>query len=112
MTSPSGETRPMTREQKRRLDELRLFARDMAKNMDLAGKSAPEVEAYCLTHLAAAQDYENEECARLFESINAASGAERLSKSPGADAMGAILEFRDAIRSRRIATRLEKTDGK
>lgn len=37
--------------------------------------------------------------ASLHESINPASDAERLDKSPGAGAMGAVVEYRDKIRA-------------
>jgi len=40
-----------------------------------------------------------EKCAALHENINPASDAERLRGDPGAGAMGAIIEYRDAIRS-------------
>jgi len=41
-----------------------------------------------------------EEAARLHEMINPASDAERLENIPGAGAMGAIIDYRDAIRAR------------
>lgn len=40
-----------------------------------------------------------EECARLHENINPASDDERLRGAPGAGAMGAVIEYRDAIRA-------------
>ncbi len=43
---------------------------------------------------------EREECARLHEQINPASDDERYHRVPGAGAMGAVLEYRDLIRSR------------
>lgn len=39
-----------------------------------------------------------EQCAMLHEQINPASDAERLEGVPGCGAMGAIIEYRDAIR--------------
>lgn len=39
-----------------------------------------------------------ERAAALHESINPASDAERESGTPGAGAMGAVIEYRDAIR--------------
>lgn len=39
-------------------------------------------------------------CAYLHESVNPASDAERLDKSPGAGAMGAVIEYRELIRAR------------
>ena len=36
--------------------------------------------------------------ARLYENVNPASDEERLRGSPGAGAMGAVIEFRDLIR--------------
>ncbi len=44
---------------------------------------------------------ENEACRSLFESINPSSDAERACRLPGAGAMGAVLEYRDAIAARR-----------
>lgn len=41
---------------------------------------------------------ERERCARLHENINPASDDERLAGHPGAGAMGAVIEYRDAIR--------------
>ena len=40
-----------------------------------------------------------ERCAMLHESINPASDSERLKGFPGAGAMGAVIEYRDAIRA-------------
>lgn len=42
---------------------------------------------------------ERERCARLHEQINPASDEERLNGVPGAGAMGAVIEYRDLIRS-------------
>lgn len=42
---------------------------------------------------------ERERCAMLHESVNPASDDERLHHDPGAGAMGAVLEYRDLIRS-------------
>ncbi len=42
-----------------------------------------------------------ERAASLHESINPASDQERHDKSPGAGAMGAVIEYRDAIRAPR-----------
>ena len=39
-----------------------------------------------------------ERAASLYESINPASDEERANKVPGCGAMGAIIEYRDAIR--------------
>ena len=39
-----------------------------------------------------------ERAASLHENINPASDAERGSRTPGAGAMGAVIEYRDAIR--------------
>ena len=39
-----------------------------------------------------------EEAAMLHEQIDCASDAERLADIPGAGAMGAVIEYRDAIR--------------
>lgn len=39
-----------------------------------------------------------ERAASLHESINPASDDERMSKTPGAGAMGAVIEYRDTIR--------------
>lgn len=39
-----------------------------------------------------------EQAAALFESVNAASDDERIAGDPGAGAMGAVLEYRNAIR--------------
>lgn len=39
--------------------------------------------------------------ASLHESVNPASDMERLNKDPGAGAMGAVIEYRDAIRAER-----------
>ena len=41
----------------------------------------------------------SERCAMLHESVNPASDDERLHRVPGAGAMGAVLEYRDLIRS-------------
>ena len=40
----------------------------------------------------------NERAASLHESVNPASDDERQSKTPGAGAMGAVIEYRDLIR--------------
>lgn len=40
-----------------------------------------------------------EEAARLHESIDPASDEERQSNTPGAGAMGAVIEYRDKIRA-------------
>lgn len=45
------------------------------------------------------RDSERERCAMLHESINVASDGERLAGHPGAGAMGAVIEYRDLIRS-------------
>lgn len=42
---------------------------------------------------------ERERCAMLHESVNPASDDERLHRVPGAGAMGAVIEYRDLIRS-------------
>lgn len=47
------------------------------------------------------RDQAFEEAASLFESVNPASDSERATKTPGADAMGAVLEFRDLIRAKK-----------
>lgn len=47
------------------------------------------------------RDQALEDAASLFESVNPASDEERAGKVPGAGAMGAVLEFRDLIRSRK-----------
>lgn len=41
---------------------------------------------------------ERERCATLHENINTASDDERFHGHPGAGAMGAVIEYRDAIR--------------
>lgn len=46
-----------------------------------------------------------EEAARLHENINPASDIERGNKIPGAGAMGAIIEYRDAIRALQLYPR-------
>lgn len=46
-----------------------------------------------------ARKTERERCAMLHESVNPASDDERLHRVPGAGAMGAVLEYRDLIRS-------------
>lgn len=42
---------------------------------------------------------ERERCASLHESIDTASDDERFHGHPGAGAMGAVIEYRDAIRA-------------
>lgn len=49
-----------------------------------------------------------EEAARLYESINPASDEERLHGAPGAGAMGAVLEYRDAIRAMKAAAEVHE----
>lgn len=49
------------------------------------------------TELATAR--ERERCAMLHECVNSASDDERHHNVPGANAMGAIIEYRDLIRS-------------
>lgn len=49
--------------------------------------------------LAEAEREALEKCARLHESINPASDDERIKGHPGAGAMGAVIEYRDAIRA-------------
>lgn len=46
--------------------------------------------------------HEREECSRLYEEINPASDDERFHHVPGAGAMGAVLQYRDAIRARGV----------
>ena len=46
----------------------------------------------------AAYSAATERAAMLHESVNPASDAERRSKTPGAGAMGAVIEYRDLIR--------------
>lgn len=48
---------------------------------------------------AAAREEERERCAMLHENVNPASDEERLNNVPGAGAMGAVIEYRDAIRA-------------
>lgn len=43
---------------------------------------------------------ERERCASLHESVDPASDDERHNNVPGAGAMGAVIEYRDLIRSR------------
>jgi len=45
------------------------------------------------------RESERERCAQLHEQINPASDDERHHKVPGAGAMGAVIEYRDAIRN-------------
>ena len=51
-----------------------------------------------LTMIGSARASERERCALLHESINPASDGERLNGHPGAGAIGAVIEYRDAIR--------------
>lgn len=59
--------------------------------------------AYLAVQIAEAIDdarrSERERCAMLHESVNPASDDERLHPWPGAGAMGAVIEYRDLIRS-------------
>lgn len=68
----------------------------------------PNVDAYNRAVLravaSAARNDALEEAARLHESINPASDDERLKGSPGAGAMGAVIEYRDKIRALRSTT--------
>lgn len=43
-----------------------------------------------------------ERAASLHESVDPASGTERQSGSPGADAMGAVIQYRDLIRQQGV----------
>ncbi len=45
------------------------------------------------------RDSERERCAMLHESVNVASDDERFHGHPGAGAIGAVIEYRDLIRS-------------
>ena len=54
--------------------------------------------------IAEAIEAEREACAALHESVNPASDQERHDKSPGAGAMGAVIEYRDLIRKRSTLT--------
>ncbi len=46
-----------------------------------------------------AREEERERCAMLHESVDVACDHERQSKSPGAGAMGAVIAYRDLIRT-------------
>lgn len=55
-------------------------------------------EAELEEELRAVRDQALEDAASMYESVNPASDCERATHTPGADAMGAVIEFRDKIR--------------
>lgn len=57
---------------------------------------------YIAVQIAEALEGERERAATLHESVNPASDDERLKNLPGAGAMGAVIEYRDLIRSEAI----------
>lgn len=66
-----------------------------------------DIDAYNRAVLAAYREVTRneafEEAARLHEQINPASDDERLKGHPGAGAMGAVIEYRDALRGLKTA---------
>lgn len=72
------------------LAELQQWADDIRRS------SGPSVDAEMLER---ARDEALEDAARLHENINPACDHERVRGDPGAGAMGAVIEYRDAIRA-------------
>ena len=78
--------------------ELSSLAADLVaerKRLTEAARRIAELEA----ERDGIRDKALEEAAALHESISPASDDERLHSAPGAGAMGAIIEYRDAIRA-------------
>jgi hypothetical protein len=78
-------------------EEWRLF---LWKCLDNRATS-PHGLTFVAVQIAEAIEAERERCAQLHESVNPASDDERLHNVPGAGAMGAVLEYRDLIRTQR-----------
>lgn len=78
-------------------DEWHLFLCELLDNR----AQFPMGLTFCAVQIAEAIEAERERCARLHESINPASDAERLNGDPGAGAMGAVIEYRDKIMAQR-----------
>lgn len=76
-----------------------LGLRGKQATLDADVAEARDHEIYAAGRAEGARE-ERDACRSLFESIDPASDEERLSKSPGAGAMGAVLEYRDAIARR------------
>ncbi len=73
---------------------------DEARNsMAWAAKGGPNAHGSMWAAFEAGWRAATERAASLHESVDPASGQERQSGSPGADAMGAVIQYRDLIRA-------------
>ena len=80
------------------LEKRELVQRARDEIVELREQIAGLAQSVVLTH-AAARAEQRERDARMHEQISPASDEERIRGIPGAGAMGAIIEYRDAIRN-------------